>query len=349
MKTTFVSTFTLLNSSRTQLQSQTANLARLQIEMSSGRKADIGLDLGARSGEAVNLRSEHTRLDALIDTNALAASRLDVTQAALKDILTTTQDTLATLVGVRDTAGAASVARSSAEGGLKLVIARLNTQLGGTYLFSGINTDSKPVQDYFGTPPGANKTAVDAAFLGAFGFSQGDPAVSTITPAAMDAFLNGPFAALFADPQWGTSWSSATNQTMTSQISPAESLDSSVSANEQGLRKVAAALTMVADLGADRLGHQTFKTIVDKAVSLLGEAVVGITTLKGEVGLAQSRVKAASDRLDVQTTILNTRINELELVNKEETAIRLNTAITQLETTYAVSSRLQKLSILNFL
>lgn len=349
MKTSYISTFTLSDSSRSLLQRQTANLAKLQIEISSGRKADIGLDLGARTGEAVSVRAEHTRLDAMIDTNALTASRLDVTQAALKDLLTTTQESLATLVAVRDSNGSASVAKGQAEGSLKLLISRLNTQLGGTYIFSGINTDAKPVTDYFATPASASKTAVDAAFNGAFGFNQSNPGVATITPAAMTAFLNGPFDALFADPQWGATWSTATNQTMTSQISPAESLNSSVSANEKPMRQLAAAFTMMADLGAEGLGKETYKVVVDKAISLLGEAVVGVTNLKGEVGLAQSRVSAASDRLEVQTNILNKRVNSLELVDKEETAVRLNTAITQLETTYAVSSRIQRLSILNFL
>lgn len=349
MKTSYISTFTLSDSSRSLLQRQTANLAKLQIEISSGRKADIGLDLGARTGEAVSVRAEHTRLDAMIDTNALTASRLDVTQAALKDLLTTTQESLATLVAVRDSNGSASVAKGQAEGSLKLLISRLNTQLGGTYIFSGINTDAKPVTDYFATPASASKTAVDAAFTGAFGFNQSNPGVATITPAAMTAFLNGPFDALFADPQWGATWSTATNQTMTSQISPAESLNSSVSANEKPMRQLAAAFTMMTDLGAEGLGKETYKVVVDKAISLLGEAVVGVTNLKGEVGLAQSRVSAASDRLEVQTNILNKRVNSLELVDKEETAVRLNTAITQLETTYAVSSRIQRLSILNFL
>lgn len=349
MKMSYISTFTLSDSTRSLLQRQTANLAKLQIEISSGRKADIGLDLGARTGEAVSVRAEHTRLDALIDTNALTASRLDVTQAALKDLLTTTQDSLATLVAVRDSNGSASVAKGQAEGSLKLLVSRLNTQLGGTYIFSGINTDTKPVTDYFATPASASKAAVDAAFNGAFGFNQTDPGVATITPAAMTAFLNGPFDTLFADPQWGATWSTATDQTMTSQISPAESLNSSVSANEKPMRQLAAAFTMMADLGAEALGKETYKVVVDKAISLLGEAVVGVTNLKGEVGLAQSRVSAASDRLEVQTNILNKRVNSLELVDKEETAVRLNTAITQLETTYAVSSRIQRLSILNFL
>jgi flagellar hook-associated protein 3 FlgL len=65
----------------------------------------------------------------------------------------------------------------------------------------------------------------------------------------------------------------------------------------------------------------------------------------------KQQVKLAGEMswLTVQTSILNTRINDLELVDKEETAVRLTTALTQLETTYAVTSRMQGLSLLNFI
>ncbi len=69
----------------------------------------------------------------------------------------------------------------------------------------------------------------------------------------------------------------------------------------------------------------------------------------GKLGNVQEQVKLASERLKVQTDILNRRINDLENVNLEETSVRLNTALTQLETTYAVTARMQGLSILNYL
>ena len=45
--------------------------------------ADVGLTLGSRTGQTVSLRQEQTRLQAIIDTNGLVATRLDATQAAL--------------------------------------------------------------------------------------------------------------------------------------------------------------------------------------------------------------------------------------------------------------------------
>jgi flagellar hook-associated protein 3 FlgL len=105
---------------------------------------------------------------------------------------------------------------------------------------------------------------------------------------------------------------------------------------------------MMSDLGNENLGADAYKAVVDKSISLIGEAIVGVTNLMGSMGTAQERVSVANDRISIQTDILNERINALENVNLEETSVRLNTAITQLETTYAISARIQQLSILNY-
>ncbi len=89
--------------------------------------------------------------------------------------------------------------------------------------------------------------------------------------------------------------------------------------------------------------------VVNKAIEKLGTGIADVTSQMGKLGNVQEQVKLASERLKVQTDILNRRINDLENVDPEETAVRLNTALTQLETTYAVTARMQGLSILNYL
>ncbi|PTW60164.1 flagellar hook-associated protein 3 FlgL [Breoghania corrubedonensis] len=349
MKTTFVSSYTLSNSSRSVLMQQASNLSKLQTELSTRRKADVGLDLGSGTGEAVTLRSEYNRLNAIMDTNALVASRLDVTQAALDDVLSTAENFLSTLVGVSDTSGSSSVAQGEGKAGLDLLVARLNTQLNGSYIFAGLNTDVSPIADYFGTPAGSNKTAVDTAFNTFFGFNQDDPAVANISAADMETFLDGDFAALFDNPAWGNDWSSASDQSIRSRISTSELAETSVSANEDAFRQLAEAFSMVADLGTSELGEGAYQALTDKASKLLGEAIAGVTDLMADMGTAQERVSNASERLSIQTNILNERINELESVDPTETAVRLQNAVDQMETTYAVTARLSQLSLINYL
>ena len=348
MKTTYISTLALSDAARSRMMKQASLINKLQVEQQSGRKADVGLDLGSRTGESVNLRSEFHFLHSIIDTNALVKSRLDVSQKAMDDIRKDAEAFLATLITVRDGEDTASVARVEAEAGLELLMSRLNTRINGNYLFAGLNTDVVPVNDYFaaGSP---NKVAADAAFLAEFGIAQTDPAVSGITPAAMTTYLNGNFENLFDAPAWETDWSSASNQKVVSRISTSEEIGTSISANEQAFRDLAAAYTMVADLGSEALDQDTFKVVLDKAIEKLSSGASALTDHMGEIGIAQERTVLASERLTVQTTILNKRVNALESVNPEETFVRLSTALTQLEVSYAISARIQQLSIVNFI
>ncbi|WP_430513521.1 flagellar hook-associated family protein [Pannonibacter phragmitetus] len=349
MTTTRISTYSMADSSRSQLMRQTTLVDRLKQEMSSQRHYDIGLELGARTGEAVTVRSEFDRLKGTIDTNALLTSRLGVTQAAMDDVLNSAQEMLKTLVAVRDANGARIGGQNMAQGNLKLLISRLNTESGGVYVFGGVNTGEAPLTDYFAQPASASKAALDAAFLAEFGFSQSDPAAAGISAADMNTFLDGAFQTMFDDPAWGNNWSSATDELMKNTIAPGETVDTTVSANEKAFRQLASVYSMIGDLGATGLNDLAYKAILDKAISVLGDAVVGVTNAKGKLGLVEERVAETSERLKTQADILNKRVLTLEHIDPEETSVRLNTALTQLETSYAVSARMQKLSILNYL
>lgn len=348
MKTTYISTITLAESSRRHIMNQASQVNKLGVELSSGRKYDIGLDLGTRTGESVTLRSEFHFLHGIMDTNALTASRLDVSQAAMSDVLSDAQEFLASLVALKENPEGADILATDATGNLGLLTSRMNTQLNGNFVFAGINADEMPLSDY-SDPAAPNKVAADAAFFAEFGINQANPAVSGITPAAMSTYLAGNFDLMFQDPAWGTTWSTASDTAMVSRISANETVSSSTSANAQPFRDLAKAYTMMSDLGNAELDAETFKVIIDEATKTVGEAIGALTTEMGKLGTVQQQVSLASERLSVQTDILNTRINDLETVNLEETSVRLNTALTQLETTYAVTARMQGLSLLNFI
>src|SRR5690606_9784536 len=132
--------------------------------------------------------------------------------------------------------------------GLRALIAGMNETLGGQHLFGGINADRPPIADYFAVPASAGKQALDGAFLASFGTTQAGPGAAAITAAEMRTFLDSPFAAMFQDPQW-SDWSAASSRTLQSRISATAIVETSVSANEPGVRKLAMAYAMIADLG----------------------------------------------------------------------------------------------------
>src|ERR671924_892208 len=83
----------------TQLQSR---LAEAQQEATTARLADAGKSLGHRTGVLVSLRDDHARLSTIIETNASAKAKLDVTQVALKSMVDGGQQFVSALVASRD-------------------------------------------------------------------------------------------------------------------------------------------------------------------------------------------------------------------------------------------------------
>ena len=349
MKPSFISTSSISAASRQSIVKLQAKLAEAQQEMVSGRFADVGLKLGFRTGESVTLRQEMTRLQTITDTNGMVSTRLDASQAALKSLAEGAQAFLGQLVAAREDTSARGVVEAQGKGGLAALTDALNTTVDGAYLFAGINTDVKPVNAYFQSPASAAQTAVAGAFQTAFGISQSDPAVAGISTVDMQTFLQGPFAALFDDAAWSANWSNASDQNVRSRISSSEMMDASTNANEQAFRKLASAYTMAADLNMEGLNIGAYQAVVDRVVLAVGDAIQGLTALQSDLGTAQERVSNANDRMSIQIDIMTTHIGALEGVDAEDAATRVSQLLTQVETAYAMTARLQQLSLLNYL
>lgn len=351
MSANYISTLMLSSSLRYSITNNQAALSKASTEATTGRFADVGLELGATTGGDVTLRADMSFADQLVDTNGLVSGRLDVTQDRITQLSSTATDFLKDLIAARSTDGGGRIILPPASSNLQDLIGALNISYNGSYLFSGINTQNQPITAY--TAGSASKNQVDADFGAApptgFGFSQSSPSVSSITPAQMQTFLNTTFDAEFASPAWNTNWSSATDQVMQSRISTTEIADTSVSANQIGFRKLAEAYTMMADLGNANLNQSTFQVVVDKAIGLVGSAITDLAALGGSVGTVQQRLTTATDKLKTQKDILNNQIVGMEKVDPTEASVRVNALQTQIQTALALTSQLQKISLINYL
>ena len=203
------------------------------------------------------------------------------------------------------------------------------------------------MQDYAAGSP--SKTAIDAAFLATFGFAQNSPLASSITAANMQTFLDTTFEAEFADPAWGTNWSTASDQVMRSRISTTQTIDTSVSANEPAFRKLAMAYTMLSDLGTQNLNQAAFQAVVDTALLGIGDAINDLAGLGARLGTAQQLTTNATSRLKVQADLITQQVTAMENVDPEEASVRVTNLETQLDMSLALTARIQKLSILNYL
>jgi len=349
MEAAYTSTRSVIQANRLNVLQLQDRLLEAQQEVASGRLFDVGKTLGSRTSETLSLRQEHAQLTTLIQTNGIVATRLDGSQTVLSEMVTVAEDFVNSVLLSRDAEGGATVAQQQAQSSLGSLIDGLGTSIGGEYIFGGINTGARPVESYYSSPASAARTAVAAAFSADFGTTQSDPANDGITAAAMQTFLDTSFSAMFDPADWSANWSNASDQNIVSRVARHEDLPSSANANESPFRKLAKAYTMVADLGVENLNDAAFQVVTDKAANLASEAIQGLTLIQSRLGTVAERVTTVNDKMSAQRNVLNTQIDNLESVDPYEASTRVTSLLTQLETAYALTARVQRLSILNFL
>jgi flagellar hook-associated protein 3 FlgL len=229
------------------------------------------------------------------------------------------------------------------------LISALNTNVGGQFIFGGLNSQEKPLNSYAG---GAAKAAVDAAFTAGppagFGFGQNAAGVSAITPLQMEKFLDDSFANLFKGGGW-EEWSNASSENIQSRISPQEKLEASANANDEAIQKLTMAYTMIFDLGLSNLNDQTREVLVNRAIETFSAAITGLTGMQAKLGTVQEKIEQAGERMSLQKDILDEKITHLEAVDPAEAKIRIDQLSTQLQTSYSLTAQLKNLSLINFI
>jgi flagellar hook-associated protein 3 FlgL len=348
MKAISVSSAAMSNAMRYQQMRMQTDLVKATKESSTGKVADVGLTLGGRTTQAVTFSRDLDRLNGIIDSNALVAARLTSTQDSLGQLSDVAQSFLSALTSAVSGDSSTSITQSAGASALQQMTGILNTSVNGEYLFAGTNTDVKPVDDYMAAGSPA-KAALDASFVAYFGFTQNDPAAANITAAQMDDFITTSVEPQFLGSGWQGTWSNATDKQITSRIALNETTETSVSANEVGIRKLAMAAAMVTNLLSSNMSQAARTSVTSRAETLVGEAIGGIVQVRSEAGLAQKRVSDASDRMKTQVDLFERHILDLEGVDPAEAATRVANLTQHIETSFALTARLQQLSLLNYL
>lgn len=349
MKTTFISTAAIANSRYDSIARLQRQMSDLQIELSTGRHADIGLELGNQVGESISLRAEQSKLDGLLKTNALISNRFDLLQASMSEIGEITDAFIDSMIALRDNPQKADLAVAQAQNSLEELTAKINVSYGGQYIFAGINTDQPPLNEYSATPASAAKTSLDAAFLAEFGFTQSDPAVASISSTAMDSFLTGAYSNLFDASGWEADWTNASTQRQQQQIDAGQFMDIGPTARENAFAELASAFTMVADLGAENMNATTLSATLEVAVETAATAQEKLNTLRSINGFSEERLARADKSIELKLNYMDQRLSALEGIDAYETSTQLSNVLNALEISYTVTGKIQNLSLVRYL
>lgn len=349
MKTSFVSNLAVQNAMRLTIQQGQAELLKLETEISTGRLADVGVALGSSTERSVSLQRELARLETLKDTNAIVTQRLSASQESLSLMAKAAEQVRNTLVTFKgnDSVDQLSVQETEIKSAMSMFTAAANTSFNGEFLFAGINTDVMPLEDYYATGSAA-KTTFDTE-LATYMTANGIVSMSDFTQAQMADFITNTLAPLYTGAQWAVDWSQASSQNMTSRISAGEVIQSSTNATTDGFRKFALAAVISSELMGADIGSDVRTYIGEAAIGYIAEAITGNTAERSTLGISEARVEKANTSLEVQINLINTHITDLEGVDTYAAGVRMNTLLTQMETSYTLTSRIQQLNLINFL
>jgi len=346
----FISTQYLSSSMRLSVLRMQSDLATLQTESTSGQYADVGLHLGSQAGEEISLQNENGLLQTSINTNSIVAARLSTTQSSLDSLRSTAQSALTALTEWTPESDTGSTLQNLGANSLQSLISTANTAVGGQYIFAGINTGVAPMTDYT-APPAAAHTAIQAAFTTYLTSVGATP--QTVTGVQMQGFLSTPaFVNQFQQPAWsaaGSHWSSASSTNISSNISPAETIDTSTNVNQPGFQQLTQAYAMLNEFTGAGVPQDAMQVVVNQASALINKGMAALTTTEATMGAAQQRVTDANDNMSAQMTILQTQIANLDSVNPYQTATQVSSLTTQLQTAYSLTSQLQQLSLVKYL
>jgi len=344
MRSSFISSLSFYNAPRAALPKLQTELAKASLELTTGRRADPGLDLGVGIGENVTLRRDQTSLKSLIDGNASTSAVLDRTQTALDDIRGQASDFLQSLVGLSQADGASSMLAGQGRSAIDALSATLNLTDGRRYLFGGLNSGTKPMAGLDEGP----EAAIASDFTSRFGFDLADPQVKNIPAADLSDFIDTTLASYFEQPGWGATWSEASTNNRSAAISSTSRIDVGATANEPAMRKLAMAYTVVAMFGSAALEGDAQTAVLDKTRKLVGDAIGGVVDISTRLGAAQNRIAAANTLMQGAFDASDRRIAVLESVDPAAAKTRLDTITTQIEMSYSLTSRILKMSIMDY-
>lgn len=342
---TAIPTRLLLQPARSAIADVQKRLADAQAEAASGRHSDVGLALGGRTGAVLALRVQLAASDQSDKDMKQTALKAETVQNTLSTITTLADRFRSTLTGARGADNGRSLSATFARSALDTLYDSLSITQDGQYLFSGLASDTPPLTPY---NDGPRQAAVDT-FQAAFGFPPDDPSAASLTTSQISTFLDGPFDALFTDPGWSDTWSMAADDTPVQRLPSGEGLGLATTANAPFARTIAKAFATMELLGRSTVNGSAFTAAADKALMLVSEAQVKIGSEQARIGIGQARLKEVQDGVDRSKAGISKAIAALENIDPYEAATRVNLLMTQLEGSYALTSRINKMSLLSYL
>jgi flagellar hook-associated protein 3 FlgL len=331
------------------IQGTRAELNRLNEEVASGTHADYFQGLGSQSGRGLAMRSAFQQVSFFQEAAATVASQLEGQQQAIghvEEIAQKVRDQMLSAQSAADHNAIRTIADGAA-GYLAQVRGAINQTYAGQHLFSGPATGTTPLRALDeANEDGLSLSAVITTIKGGHDLTTTD---------GMQGFLDevhAVFAGTHPDPAWTfekLAYAGSTQGAMSGIVDSGLEVSTDVRATDPAFRSVLEALSIAAAVPAEETSMAGYRLLAGVMAGRLGEGVTRTYELAATVGHRQSLVKDTQDRHDQMASMLGTSLSELESIDDYAAAARLAELQAQLETSYAVTARLSRLSLVNYL
>lgn len=343
---------------RSDINRTSVDLQKASKEVSSGRKADIFAELGARSAAALALRAREDETQSYIKTNEVLEHKLEATLNSITTIRDTVQGVLEAALthSTRQTIGSTAL-QSQARTAIEAVFSALNLSFNGDHVFSGTRSGTPAVTRWAATNATTGLTP-EQAVADIVGAGPTSPAEAGAIADQLDAMFastntaspNHNFEATIYGGTPAQNGAGQVNARLSARVAPGQQLDYGVQANDPAFRDIIQGLAMLASTDASEIGDEAtyaawMARVTDKLQTGLGRSLEIAT----EVGFHQQVVENAHTRLTDLSIVQRTQIGVYENADPFEAVTRMTNLQTQLEASYNVTARLSGLSILRFL
>jgi flagellar hook-associated protein 3 FlgL len=310
------------------------DIQRLTTELASGQIADVRQAISGNTAYANDLERSLTKLNGYDLSTTEAGQFAGGMQNALTrigDLNTAFRDTLisTTSLGLIETS---SSVLTQADHTLDGIINAMNTSVSGRSLFAGASTDIQPI-----APKEDLLDGLRTAVLGAI-------SVDDVLTAAQ---------AWFDDPAGFASigYQGADTSLAAISLSEQESAQLDLRGDNAVFKDTLMYLATIALADDPTLGltEAQQSELIQKSLATAVNSSGQIIGLQAEVGISESKIETASVRNSAERSSLEIARNDLLSIDPYQAATELEQVQFQLESLFAITSRMSQLSLVNFL
>lgn len=307
-------------------------MQRASTEITTGKVVDAGLALRGDFRGLADIDATLGRLQGYRSAINETAMRATAIQTAIATVSQYADSSVTTLLTAASSGGSSQIdtAGRQAREGLRSVIATLNTRFSDRALFAGVATQTAPLPDA-------------EAWFSALQSSLGPVATAQDVVAAVDAWFAAP-AGFEATYQGGGAIGPIG-------VAPGEEASLDIRATDPAIRATLRGLALSALLDTGVLGANLTEraNLARRSAEALLTSASDRAYLAAHVGVAEAKIDAARIRNAAEETALGLARNALVEVDPYEAATRLQAAETQLKSIYSITSRLSRLSLVDYL